>query len=113
MYFPHVYVALTHVAILCLYILCLDDELCMLKSQINFCFCSFCFCYALTPIWDTLKLAPDSQKYRTRKWEFNVPTALYISTLQMHVFSTKILFKFIQFYKFASENSSNNLNDYF
>ena len=40
MYFPHVYVALTHVAILCLYILYLDDELCMLKSQINFCFCS-------------------------------------------------------------------------
>ena len=32
MYIPHVYVALTHVAILCLYILCLDDELCMLKS---------------------------------------------------------------------------------
>ena len=51
-------------------------------------------CYALIPIWDTLKLAPHSQKYRIRKWEFNVPTALYIITLQMHVFSTKILFKF-------------------
>ena len=55
-----------------------------------------------------LKIALHSQMYRIRKWEFNVPTALYISTLQMHVFSTKLLFKFIQLYKFASENSSDN-----
>ena len=30
----------------------------------------------------------------------------------MHVFGTKILFKVIQFYTFASENKSNNRNDY-
>ena len=45
--------------------------------------------YALTHILDILKLAPHSKKYRIRKWEFNVPTASYVSTLQMHIFSTK------------------------
>ena len=66
MYFPHVYVALTHVAILCLYILCLDDELCMLKSQINFCSVLFCSVYIKQQIgpsgeWDILRQIRNKQ----------------------------------------------------
>ena len=59
-----------------------------------------------------LKTCTTLETVLNQKVEFKCSHYLVYKYLANACFSIKILFKVIQFYEFASENSSNNRNDY-